>query len=319
MNKREFLGGIVGASLVTAVPRLSAQTRAVVQLVVPFQAGGLADSLARLLALNLQNLRQRSVVVINRPGASGIVAVSSVMRSRPDEASFLLTSNAQLMQPLLADATASVKEVFDGLRYAGILCELDSFMLVPGTAGVKTAAEFLAKNRSSKKVLNMGSQGTGSTGHLLGAALAHEWKLDMVHVPYNGSPAITRGLLSGDIDYAFMNYLNFQSHITTGAVVPLAVASDRRSNVLPSVPTAVSVGLKSINRGVWFAMTHASHIEPMVVSDFMADISAVMIDPRFREKAAEMGLSIHYKKGEAAQNFIDLERQFWSKMIRDFL
>lgn len=319
MKKREFLGRIVGASLVAAVPRLSAQTRPVVQLVVPFQAGGLADSLARLLALYLQNLRQRSVVVLNRPGASGIVAASSVMRARPDEASFMLTSNAQLMQPLLADASASVKEIFDGLRYAGILCELDSFLLVPGAAGIKTAAEFLAKNRSSKRALNMGSQGNGSTGHLLGAALAHEWKLDMVHVPYNGSPAITRGLLSGDVDYAFMNYLNFQSHLATGAIVPLAVASDRRSKVLPAVPTAVSVGLKSINHGVWFAMTHASHIEPMILSDFMTDLSAVMLDARFLEKAAEMGLTIRYKKGEAAHKFIDDERQYWSKMIGNFL
>lgn len=319
MKKREFMGSLLGAGLTSIVPQLRAQTSPVVQLVVPFAAGGLADSLARLLASTMQRLSNQTVVVVNRVGASGIVAAGTLMRSRPDEAVFMLTSNAQLMQPMLPSATQSIKDTFSSLRYASILCQLDSFWLVPGASGIRTAAEFSAKYRNKPIALNMGSQGAGSVGHLLGAALAHEWQFEAVHVPYNGSPAITRGLLSGDIDYAFMNYLDFRAHMGTDAIVPLAVASDQRSNTLPSLPTAPSLGLKSINNGVWFALTHAVHAETAVVTDFQVGLGSALMDRTFLEKTKEMGLRMNVQSGEKMQKFIVEERKYWSKMISNFL
>ncbi len=319
MKKRDFMGGVLGAGLAGMLPQLKAQTRPVVQLVVPFAAGGVYDIFARLLASTLQRLGKQTVVVVNRPGAGGIVAAGAVVRSRPDEAIFMLTSNAQLMQPMLASATQSIKDTFSSLRYACVLGQQDSFWLVPGASGIRTAADFSAKYRNKPMALNMGSQGAGSVGHLLGAALAHEWQLDTVHVPYNGSPAIARGLLSGDIDYAFMNYENFRAHLPTDAIVPLAVASDQRSTVLPSVPSASSLGLKSINHGVWFAMTHAAHADYAVVNGFVSDTAEALMDRTFLDKATEMGLRVNMQSGEKMQKFMSAERQYWSKMIANYL
>jgi tripartite-type tricarboxylate transporter receptor subunit TctC len=314
MKKREFMGGLLGAGLTSIVPQLRAQTSPVVQLVVPFAAGGLADSLARLLASTMQRLSNQAVVVVNRTGASGIVAAGALMRSRPDEAVFMLSGTSQLLQPLVAQHQSSVRDVFEGLRHAYLLCHQDSFLVVS-----RASTDLFNLNRKRDSAANLGSLGIGSAGHLLGASLAREANMAHVHVPYNGSPAITQGLLSGDINYAFMAYENFRSHIATGGIVPLAVASDKRSTLLPNVPTVTSLGFKSVNRGTWFALTHSANADERMLSSIFADMKNVLTDKLFLSGMTEMGLTPNVLSGEKLKNFMASDQSYWAERIAKVL
>jgi tripartite-type tricarboxylate transporter receptor subunit TctC len=314
MKKRMFMGGLLGASLANMVPPLRAQTRPVIQLVVPFAAGGLADSLARLLASTMQRLGKQTLVVVNRPGASGAVAAGALIRSRPDEAIFLLSGISQVLQPLIAKPHSSVAEVFDGLRYMHLLCHQDSFMVVSSKSN-----DFFAYHRKRMTDLNLGSLGVGSVGHLMGVTLAREADLKHVHIPYNGSPGIIQGLLSGEIHYAFMAYENFKSLLLPGGLVPLAVASEKSSVSLPNVPTAPSLGFKSVNRGTWFALSHAAHADAAVVASFFADMEDVLKDQRLLTGMSEMGLIHSVQSGEKLKKFIASEQSYWSKRISEVL
>jgi tripartite-type tricarboxylate transporter receptor subunit TctC len=310
MKKREFMGGLLGVGLTSVVPQLRAQKIPVVQLIVPFSAGGLADSVARLLASTMQRLSNQTVVVVNRAGASGIVAAGTLMRSRPDEAVFMLSGTSQLLQPLVAQHQSSVRDVFEGLRHSYLLCQQDSFWVVS-----RASTDFFNLNRNRDSVANLGSLGIGSAGHLLGASLAREANMTHVHVPYNGSPALAQGLLSGNIDYAFMAYENFRSHIVSGGIVPMAVASEKKSALLPNVPTVTSLGFKSVNRGTWLALTHSANADERMLSSIFADMKNVFTDKHFLSGITEMGLTPNFLSGEKLKNFIASDQSYWAERI----
>lgn len=315
MKKRDLLQGIIGAGLISQVPLTISKTLSNVQLIVPFSAGGLADNFARVLASAIERKGRYNIIVSNRPGATGMLAAGTALRSRPDELTFVLTATGQLIQPMLTADNSLSREIFNGLRHVYLLCQQDSFMVVSGNSNIRSLSEF--KNKYNSNSLNLGSLGVGSVGHLLGTSLALELDLKAVHIPYNGSPAIIQGLMSGDVAYAFMAHDNFRSHVKSNAIIPIAVASDKISPLLPYVPTAKSQGVKSVDHGTWFALAHGKQMNEELLTDFFNDFHEVLIDPILLTAMKGMGLKSNFKKNKELDEFINNEISFWRNRIAE--
>ena len=309
-----------GAALSMAAALLPARVqggalRQPVQLIVPFAAGGLADSVARLLAEAWDRKHGQPVVVLNRPGAVGTIATAALVRSRPDEPTLMVMSQSSFVSPLMASTSAAVREMFAAVRYSGLVALQDSFLVVAGNSGLRSFADFEARHGRGQRAAAYASLGLGSLGHVLGLTLAQELGIDAVHIPYNGSPPILQSLLAGDVLYAFTAYENFRSQLATGAVTPLVVAADRPSPVLPGVPGAASVGLKAVNRGSWFALAHAAHADSAFVAKASAELMSLLSDPQVVSSIRTMGLQPSPLVGDALQQHLASERIYWAQRV----
>jgi tripartite-type tricarboxylate transporter receptor subunit TctC len=317
MEKRNFLQGIIAAGMTSQVPWAVSKSIDNVQLIVPFSAGGLADTFARMIAAAIERRGRYNIVVTNRPGATGMVAAAAALRSRSDELVFVLTATGQLIQPMLTTENSLSKETLNGLSHAYLLCQQDSFMVVSGNANIRNLADFRAKFKKELISPNLGSLGVGSVGHLLGTSLAKGLDLKTVHIPYNGSAGIIQGLMSGDLHYAFMAYDNLRSHVNSNALVPIAVSSDSVSALFPHVPTVKSQGIKFVDRGTWFALAHGKQMNEEILSIFIKDFSDVLIDPIFLMGMKGIGLKPDFKKGKELDDFLSSEISFWRNRITE--
>lgn len=315
MKKRDLIRGIIGTGLITQVPLTVSKSSSIAQFIVPYSAGGLADTFARLLASAIERRGRYTIVVTNRPGATGMVAAGTVLRSRSDEVAFVLTATGQLIQPLLTTESSLSRETFIGLRHAYLLCQQDSFMVVSGYSNIRNLIDF--KYKYDSILPNLGTLGVGSVGHLLGTSLALALDLKNVHIPYNSSAAIIQGLMSGDISYAFMAYDNLHSYIKSNTLLPIAVAAGKSSPLLPHVPTAKSQGVKSVDRGTWFALAHGKQMNEELVFEFFKDFNEVLNDPILLAGMKMMGLKADFRKDKELSDFMENEITFWKKRIAE--
>lgn len=318
-TRRQWNGAAMSlaATLLPAPAPAQAIPRQALQLIVPFAAGGVADVLARWLADAWSRKRGQQVVVVNRPGAAGTIAAAALARSRPEEAALMLTSQSVLVQTLLTSTPAAAREMLAAMRYASLVALQDSFLVVAAKSGLRSLGELQARHGDGRQAAAFASLGVGSLGHVLGTTLARELGIDVVHVPYNGSPPILQALLSADIDFAFMAYENFRTQLAAGAVTPLVVAADRASHMLPAVPGAPSLGLKSLNRGTWFAIAHAAHAEPAFVARTTEDIASILSDPQVAKGISDLGLQPNPRTGDALQQHLASERAYWTRRMAE--
>jgi tripartite-type tricarboxylate transporter receptor subunit TctC len=256
-------------------------------------------------------------IVVNRPGAGGIVAASALARSRPDELTLMLAVTAQLIQPLQPAATSTVREAYAGVRYAMLIGGQDSYLVVSGASGIRGVEDLREAHRARGSALAFGSLGVGSAGHLQGIAVARDLGIDAIHVPYNGSAAVLQGILNGDIHYALLAHESFRARLSGDVVRPLAVASTERSVALPAIPTAPSLGLPSIDRGTWFALTHAAQSEPAGVARFVEDLAVIYSEPDRLRPILDLGVQPRMLTGPRLEQFLAEERRYWSRRLED--
>lgn len=316
--RRRLTAGAALAMFAAALPaRAQMVPRHAVQLIVPFAPGGVADTLARWLADAWSRKRGQPVVVINRPGAGGTIAAGALVRTRPEETALMLTSQSVLVQTLLTSTPVAAREMLAAMRYASLVALQDSFLVVAAKSGLRSLGEFQARHGDGRHAAAFASLGVGSLGHVLGTTFARDLRIDVVHVPYNGSPPILQALLSGDVDFAFMAYENFRTQLAAGALAPLMVAADRASHMLPAVPGAPSLGLKSLNRGTWFAIAHAAHAEPAFVARATEEIVSILSDPLVAKGISDMGLQPSPRTGDALHQHLAAERGYWTRRMAE--
>lgn len=315
MKKRAFLKQLLGSGMMMNAPFSFAKNKLLVQLIVPFAPGGLADILARLLATAVQKRGQYNMVVVNRPGATGMVALNALMRTRPDEMALMLTSTGQLIQSLISGKQKDSHNILANLRYGYLLGHQDGFMVVPEQLKIHTLSDFELTFKNKSVLPNLGTLGIGSVGHLQGVTLASALNLLPIHVPYNSSTGIVQGFLSGDIHYAFMAFENFKTQMNANLIVPVAVAASKTSPLLPHVPTFNSLGVKSVNRGTWFALAYGKHMQSDLVGEFYENFKDIFLEEDVLTDIRNMGISPDFKKKETLDQFITSEIAYWKARL----
>lgn len=262
-----------------------------VRLIVPTLGGaGTADTLARIMAQEMERHLGQRVVVENRAGANGNIGAAAAARSAPDGTTFLwgwagtLATNPALYRDLPFDPVRDFAPV-------ALVGNVPNILVVNKFLGPHTLAEFTALAKSEPGRLHFGSTGNGSSMHLAGELYRQSTGTDLVHVPYSGpAPAVT-DLLSGRIQLMFNLVTGALPQIKAGEVVPIAVLADQRVPQLPDVPTTVELGLPELVFGTWFGILAPKGTAPAVITRANAVVNDALADPAARARLEEAGLA----------------------------
>ena len=313
VSRRGLLASVSGALAMPALAQEAYPARSV-RIIVPFAAGGGADAVARALAQKLSERLGQQFIVDNRPGGAGNIGTEAAARAAPDGYTLLLTgpshvTNAHLFRQL----------PFDPLRGFAPISLLTSapYVLVSHPAlPARNFQEFVAVARSSVPPLSYGSAGNGTAGHLAMEMIKAEAGINLVHVPYRGSPPLLTDLMAGRVAVAFDNVLSSNPAIAAGQLRALAVSGKARAPSLSGVPTISETGLNGFDVTVWQGALFPIGVEPAIISRLSAEIALVMQAADLRARLTVLGVEpIDGTPGEFA-GFLAQEHLRWGNVIR---
>ena len=285
------------------------------RIIVPFPPGGLADLLARPLALRLQSALGQPVVVENRPGAGGNIGADAVAKAAPDGATWLLGS----IGPLAANQFLFANMPFD-TRSAFAPCV--QLVATPKVIAVnkdrpwRDLAALLADAKARPGAIRGGSAGNGSSLHIALALLNQRAGVEITHIPYRGAAPAVTDLVSGTLDLMVDNIPNILPQIREGSVRALAVATATRLPVLPAVPTAAEAGLPGFVFGTWFGLAAPARTPPEIVGRMAAAVDAALKEPEIGPRLAETGAVIGGGTPEQFAGFIAEQTALLEPLIR---
>lgn len=313
--RRTLLGAALSLAALVVVP-VHAQSvfpSKHVRVVVPFAAGGVGDLTARIVAQKLAELLGQSVVIENRPGAGGVVAADTVARAEPDGHTLFLMSNgtavtAGLFKSLPFDTVRDFTPV-------STLGYFDIAVVVPATSPHKTLGELVAFGKANPGKINVGSINIGSTQNLAAELFKSTAGLDAQVVPFNGTPALIGAIRGQQVDVAVEILAPMLTQIQGGAVRALAVTGEKRSIVLPEVPTAVEAGVKDFVASSWNALAVPSRTPRPVVDRLQREIAAALADPGVREKLRGLNIDARASTPEQAATLLASDIRRWSGVI----
>ncbi|MES2840192.1 MAG: tripartite tricarboxylate transporter substrate binding protein [Pseudomonadota bacterium] len=315
LNRRTLLGVALSLSALAAGPvhAQAAFPSKTLRIVVPFAAGGVGDLTARIVAQKLSELLAQSVVIDNRPGAGGVVAADTVARSEPDGHTMFLMSNgtavtAGLFKSLPFDTVKDFTPV-------STLGYFDIVVVVPADSPFKNLGELVAHAKANPGKLNVGSINIGSTQNLAAELFKSTADINVQVVPFNGSPALIGAIRGKQVDVAVEILAPVLTQIKSGAVRALAVTGEKRSIVLPEVPTAVEAGVKEFVASSWNALAVPSKTPRPVVDRLQRDIATALADPAVREKLRGLNIDARSSTPEQTAALLASDIRRWGAVI----
>jgi tripartite-type tricarboxylate transporter receptor subunit TctC len=257
-----------------------------VRILVGNAPGGGIDITARVVAQKLTERLNRSFVVDNRPGASGIIAMEVAAKSPPDGYTLLVTSGS-----LISSANAQKKVTYDvRTAYAPVsqLASLYYMLLVTPALPARSVKELVALAKRRPGELNYGSSGIGGAGHLAAELFARTAGIKLVHVPYKGGGLVLTDLIVGQIQLGFTATISAMPHVRSGKLRALAVTSPQRSKSLPDFPTVVESGVpfELVN---WYGLFAPAGTPPAVVLLLHQNVVQALASPDIESMLARDG------------------------------
>lgn len=262
-----------------------------IKLLVPLAAGSTADIVSRYAGNELAKVLGQSVVVENKPGAGGTIAMAELARAPADGYTIAFASQGTLVfnQAIFsAPGYDSVKD-FQPLAFIG---GVSNVMIVPPGSPAKTPQDIVALAKASPGKLTYSSGGAGTSHHLSGVLFANVTGTQLVHVPYKGAPQGVLAVMTGEVDMGFFNTPTVIGQIKDGKVRALGVTSLARSPLLPGVPTLVEQGIKDYEINTWFGFVAPAGTPPAIVARFNAELNKIMSSPDAREKLGPQGFDL---------------------------
>ncbi|MFW7341745.1 tripartite tricarboxylate transporter substrate binding protein [Pollutimonas sp. H1-120] len=262
-----------------------------IQFIVPYAAGGPLDGMARLLAEKVKS-DLGTVIVENKPGAGGNIGASIAAKAKPDGYTLVMGAvainaiNPWLYEKLPFDPVKSFEPVTLVASVPNILIVNNDFASANKINSVKDLIAYAKKNPN---ILNFGSGGNGSAGHLAGELLNVRADIKSVHVPYAGAAPAKLALLAGQINFMFDNLASAASLITENKVKALAVTTTERSSAFPQVPTMQQEGVEKFDLGTWFGVFTTGGAPKAVVDKLNAAYVKALQDPAVRKNLLTMG------------------------------
>jgi tripartite-type tricarboxylate transporter receptor subunit TctC len=313
INRRGVLAGIGGVLSVPAIAQEAYPSRSV-RIIVPFAAGGGADAVARALAQKLSGRMGQQFVVDNRPGGAGNIGTEGATRAAPDGYALLLTgpshvTNAHLFRQLPF-------EPLRGFAPISLLTSAPYVLVANPMLNARDFRELLALARSSRQPLSYGSAGNGTAGHLAMEMIKAEAGVDLVHVPYRGSPPLLTDLIAGRIAVAFDNVLSSSPAIAAGQLRALAVSGRARAPSLPDVPTISETGLPGFDVTVWQGALFPAGVEPAIINRLAAEMALAMQASDMRSRLTALGVEPIGSSPAQFSGFLAQEHQRWGDVIR---
>ena len=287
-----------------------------IRLLVGFAPGGVNDLVARAVATRLGPRLGQQVVVENRSGAGGNIATELAARAAPDGYTMLLGSVASLaMSPALLGQVP-----FDPLNDFAPITQavgMSSLIAAHPALPARSLGEFVALAKNQPGRLNFASPGTGSIAHLAAELFKKTAGINIVHVPYKGGAPALIDALSGQIECLISIITTGAPQVKTGKLRGLAVSSDKRSPILPDVPTVAESGYPGYEASGWLALLFPAKTPDAIVDRMYRETITVINLPEVREQLLSFGLDPAPSSPDALRSYIKAEFAKWGKLVKE--
>ncbi|MDJ0388391.1 tripartite tricarboxylate transporter substrate binding protein [Roseomonas sp. E05] len=307
-----------GAGLLAAPALLRAQPafpNRPIRFIVPFPGGGATDVTARVIAEQLSPLLGQPVVVDNRPGAGGILGCDAAAKSDPDGHTLLMCTigTASINQYLYSKLPYDPAKDLTNLALANSLANV---ITVPADSKAKTLKDLLDMARAEPGMLNYGTPGNGTSGHMCAELLKTRAKVNISHVPYRGSATVIPDLLAGRLDLAVDNIPPYLPHIQEGRLRALAVTSKERWFALPDVPSVAESGIEGFEAEAWFGVQAPGRTPRPIVERVSNHILDILKKPDVIARLREVGSEPRPLGPAEFDRFVQVENGKWQEVVR---
>lgn len=305
---------IQGAALTLMGGSVWAQSGNTLRFIVPFPAGGTADILPRIVAEKIRAHYAGGVVVDNRPGAGGNIGAERVFRSEPDG----LTVLASPPGPIAVNHYLYSKLSFDPTQWVPVtvLATAPNILGVSNKLPVKNLQELIAYLKANPGKVSVASQGNGSTSHLTAALFMQLTGTEMIHIPYRGTAPALVDLIAGNVDVFFDNISSSAPHHNSNSIRILAVAGEKRSKILPDIPTFAEQGLPNMQAVTFFSVVAPPGTPAAAAARLQSQIAEALSSPEVRQRFEEQGTEPAGWSPERTGQFIRAESEKWKKVIQ---
>jgi len=316
LPRRTFLYLAAGAAAVPSVSRVAwAQSYPArpVRILVGFAAGQAIDILVRIVAQSLSDQLGQQFVIENRPGAGGNLAAEVVVRSPPDGHTLLAVGMNNMINATLYERL-SFNFIRDIAPVASIL-RAPQVMLVNPSVPARTMSEFITYAKANPGKINMASAGVGSPTHLSGELFKMMTGINMLHVPYRGSPAALTDLIAGQVQVMFDNVASSLEHIRTGRLRALAVTTTTRWEGLPDIPTVSDV-VPGFETGGMAGIGAPKGTPPEIVEKLNKGINSAIADGKVKTRLVELGGTVLPGSPGDFEKLIAVETEKWARVVK---
>ena len=318
MKRRTLLLAAAGAPLATSLPAAAQSFPSrPVRVVVAYAPGNTLDASLRQVAQEFQKNTGQPLVVDNRPGGGGTIAAMAVMHAPPDGHTLLLTSTAMLainphtFAKLPYDAETSFKPV-TGFLGASLVLAVNA-KNVPA-ANLK---DFVAWAKGGPPGgVSYASFSAGNSSHFAGVILNKRAGINMLHVPYNGTPNAVQALLGGQVHAAFLPLLAVKPHVESGQVKVLAITTPRRSHLVPEVPTFTEQGYPDMDIYIWSGISAPANTPDDVVARANAEFTRALNSPDIQKKWREIDFEPLPMSPAQYRSFVQADSRRWAEAVK---
>jgi tripartite-type tricarboxylate transporter receptor subunit TctC len=284
-----------------------------ISLVVGFTAGGGNDLVARIVGAKVGELLKTSVVILNRPGANGAIALESVARAAPDGYTIILGSSSVIaINPVVTGSADQDPKNFVGL---GTVAMTPQVLAVNPSIAAHTIDEFVAL--SQKQEISVASAGIGGLPHLAIELIQSVEKAKLLHVPYRGGAPAATDVVAGHVNGIVMDLPVVQPFILDGQIRAIAVLNDKRSAALPNVASSVEQGAKELVAVNWYGLLAPAKTPEPIADKLFQAFSVAANDPAVKAKLAEIGIEPMTSSSRAEfTQFIGREMARWAAVAK---
>lgn len=318
MNRRVFTslllaglaGGIPAAALADAAANFPSKP---ITIIVPYPAGGTADVLPRIVGQKLSEKWGQPVIIENRSGAGGNIGAQAVAKAAPDGYTLLATPPAPLS--INQHLYKSLGYEPEHLVPITVLAAVPNVLAVRSALPVASTKDFISYAKKNNGNVTVATQGNGTTSHLTATMFGTQAGAQFTFVPYKGTAPALGDLMGGQVDVFFDNISSSYRHHEAGKVKILAVASKKRSPLLPNVPTIAESGLPQFDSSTWFAVVAPPGTPPEIAQKLNAAIIDILKMKEVQRKFLDQGAEAVGNSPKEMADFLANERVRWKKVI----
>ncbi|MGN6581215.1 MAG: Bug family tripartite tricarboxylate transporter substrate binding protein [Bordetella sp.] len=284
--------------------------------IVPYPAGGGTDIVARTLQEGMSKVLNQNVVIQNKPGAATAIGAEFVAHAKADGYTVLSGDTATLAAnpPLYPHLGYDPQRDFTPI---GMMARFNMILVVNPSIPVHDLKEFIAWVKAQKHGVQYATPGTGSPHHLTGALFALRTGLNLVNVPYRGAAPAIQDVLSGQVPMMFVDSASGKQYIADGKLRALAVASKKRLDILPNVPTLIESGLPGFEAYAWQGLVAPKGTPEEAVNKLNEALNETLKSPEVIAKFKALGLEITPSTPRQLDDYARAERAKWTKVIKD--
>ena len=276
-------------------------------------AGGGQDTIARAMAPKVSNILGANIVMDNRPGAGGDIALGVAMQAAPDGFTLLMISSSNVIRPLMYKSPYNLQRDFTPIAQ---LINQPYLLVTPSALPVKSVTELIAEAKSNPGKINFGSAGNGTLTHLAAELFKDQAQIEAVHVPYKGAGSLYPDLIAGRVQFSFSTIVSALVHVRTNRLRPLAVSSPKRVPSIPDIPTVAESGLPGYAVSQWYAVLAPKGVPQTIIDKVNKALVTVLQDPELAKHLTADGAVAAPSSPAELGIHLKSESERWGRIIK---